>query len=96
MAGRALSFSDEGVYEVLSVRNSSEHNPFWHLASDGFWHLQLKEEPKEKVTPTKTWLKENVLYASFDDDMWVLLQNREYRNKMRNVIIDLINSQRAR
>ena len=75
---------------------ASINNPFWHLSSDGFWHLHLKEKYEGGATPTKTWLKENVLSASFDDDMWVLLQNREYRNKMLNVIIDLINSQKAK
>ncbi len=93
---RYLSLMKEYTKYSQFETPASINNPFWHLASDGFWHLQLKEEPKEKVTPTKTWLKDNVLYASFDDDMWVLLQNREYRNKMRNVIIDLINSQKRK
>ena len=35
-------------------------NPFWHLASDGFWHLQLKTKKEMSATPSKAWLKENV------------------------------------
>ena len=34
----------------------------WHVA-DGFWHLQLKMEAKKGTTPSKAWLKENVVRA---------------------------------
>ena len=55
-------------------------NPFWHLESDGFWHLHyLGEELSKTHTPSKKWLKENVRYASFDDDLWMLLQNQVMR-----------------
>lgn len=85
---RYLSLMKEYTKGSQFPNPASINNPFWHLASDGFWHLQLKEEPKEKVTPTKTWLKDNVLYASFDDDLFVLLQNPEWRMKIRNFIIE--------
>lgn len=63
-------------------------NPFWHLQGDGFWHLQSTKMPQEGVTPSKGWLKENVEFAYFDDDLWILLQNKEWRMKMRNYIIE--------
>jgi putative restriction endonuclease len=63
-------------------------NPFWHLQSDGFWHLQLAEKAKEGVSPSKHWLKDNVSYAYFDEDLWILLQNREWRLKLRDYIIE--------
>ena len=63
-------------------------NPFWHLQSDGFWHLQLVERPQEGVTPSKRWLKENVSYAYFDDDLWYLLQNKVWRLKLRDYIVE--------
>lgn len=62
-------------------------NPFWHLATDGFWHLKLKGETQKGITPSTKWLKENVIYASFDDDLWTLLQNKEWREKLREYII---------
>lgn len=61
-------------------------NPFWHLASDGFWHLHCKEEKIMKTTPSKRWLKDNVSYASFDEDLWVLLMNMSWRIKFQNFI----------
>ena len=41
-----------------------------------------------KATPSTAWLKENVEFARFDDDLWVLLQNREWRMKIRDFIIE--------
>ena len=63
-------------------------NPFWHLQSDGFWHLIQKSTAAEGMTPTKKWLKENVSYGHFDDDLWVLLQNKVWRQKLRDYIVE--------
>ena len=63
-------------------------NPFWHLHSDGFWHLQCIEEGQEGVTPSKRWLKEKVSFAYFDDDLWFLLQNKVWRLKLRDYIVE--------
>lgn len=64
------------------------NNPFWHLSTDGFWHLQLKVKEEMSTTPSKAWLKENVIYAGFDDDLWVLLQNKEWRIRLRDFIVE--------
>ncbi len=63
-------------------------NPFWHLQSDGFWHLRYETEPQGCTTPSKRWLKEKVDYAYFDDDLWLLLQNKVWRLKLRNYIVE--------
>lgn len=63
-------------------------NPFWHLATDGFWHLQLKTEAEKGVSPSRAWLKENVKCACFDDDLWALLQSKEWRTRMREFIVE--------
>ena len=36
----------------------------------------------------KIWLKENVSFASFDDDLWILLQNEAWRMKLREYIVE--------
>ena len=64
------------------------NNPFWHLSTDGFWHLKLKIKGKMSMTPSKAWLKENVTYAYFDDDLWILLQNKEWRTRLRDFIVE--------
>ena len=63
-------------------------NPFWHLATDGFWHLQLKTEAEKGVSPSRAWLEENVKCACFDDDLWVLLQSKEWRTQLREFIVE--------
>ena len=63
-------------------------NPFWHLQGDGFWHLIHKTAVAEGSTPTKKWLKENVTYGHFDDDLWVLLQSKVCRQKLRDYIVE--------
>ena len=63
-------------------------NPFWHLQGDGFWHLIHKTAVAEGLTPTKKWLKENVTYGHFDDDLWVLLQSKVWRQKLRDYIVE--------
>ncbi len=64
------------------------NNPFWHLSTDGFWHLQLKTKEEMSTTPSKAWLKENVTCACFDDDLWALLQNKEWRTRLRDFIVE--------
>jgi hypothetical protein len=39
-------------------------------------------------TPSTRWLQENVRYASFDDDLWILLQNETMRKRLHNYIIE--------
>jgi putative restriction endonuclease len=41
-----------------------------------------------KTTPSKKWLKENISYAYFDEDLWLLLQNQPWREKLRNFIVE--------
>ena len=63
-------------------------NPFWHLATDGFWTLQYRIDPPNGTSPSKRWLKENVQYAYFDEFLWILLQNKVWRTKLRDYIIE--------
>ena len=63
-------------------------NPFWHLSSDGFWNLQCRQSFKSDASPSKGWLRGYVEYAYFDESLWVLLQNKMWRMKMRDYIIE--------
>lgn len=88
----------EGRYNMLMQKYAKEsqfdgttgiEKPFWHLESDGFWHLNYQGERLSKGhTQSKAWLKENVEYAYFDEPLWILLQNKEWRLKLRNYIIE--------
>lgn len=88
----------EGRYKMLMSKYAKEsqfdnltgiEKPFWHLESDGFWHLNYQGERLCKGrTPSKAWLKESVDYAYFDEALWILLQNKEWRLKLRDYIIE--------
>lgn len=51
------------------------------------WHLQLRTEAGRGETPSKAWLKDNVVCARLDDELWVLLQNLEWRNRLCDFIV---------
>lgn len=63
-------------------------NPFWHLATDGFWNLQYRHALQTDASLSKRWLKDNVEFAYFDESLWILLENKEWRVKLRNFIIE--------
>ena len=48
----------------------------------------FSEGLQEGVTPSKRWLKEKVTFGCFDDDLWYLLQNKVWRLKLRDYIVE--------
>lgn len=63
--------------------------PFWHMETDGFWHLQYPGETLSKSrTPSKAWMMDNMEYACFDESLWILLQNKVWRLKLRDYIVE--------
>ena len=59
--------------------------PFYHLKSDGFYHLQGDFPIK---SPTPKLLKEKVDFAYFDESLWKILQKKEYRQELQKAIED--------
>ena len=88
----------EGRYNMLMSKYAKDSQfddkttidkPFWHLESDGFWHLNYQGERISKGhTPSKAWLRDYVDYACFDEALWILLQNKVWRTKLRDYIIE--------
>lgn len=88
----------EGRYKMLMQKYVKDsqfddktgiEKPFWHLETDGFWHLNYQGERLSKGhTPSKSWLKDNVEFAYFDESLWILLQNKVWRTKLRDYIIE--------
>ena len=64
--------------------------PFFHLNSSPFYHLIWKREtetPDNSITPSAKYLRENLLYAKLDDELWELLQDAESREYLRESIV---------
>ena len=64
--------------------------PFFHLSSASFYHLIWKQGVVLSTmasTPSAKYLRENLLYAKLDDELWELLQDAENRNYIKQNII---------
>lgn len=62
--------------------------PFFHLHSDGFWHISWIGDEREYInSPSRKFLVDHIDHVSLDDDLWVLLQNPDYRHRMMHFII---------
>lgn len=64
--------------------------PYFHLASSPFYHLIWRHgitHPSMSFSPSAKYLRENLLYAKFDDDLWELLQDAESREYIKQNII---------
>lgn len=72
----------------LLDKKTSIAMPFWHLQSDKFWYLEPPYPNAKDYSPSKKWLIDNIKFARLDDDLWYLLQDEAWRNKLRNFIID--------
>ena len=67
----------------------SLHNPFFHLKTNGFWHLdppELQSRPAG-VTPTEAYLRNVDATAKLDESLFVLCVMPEYRAILRQTLI---------
>ncbi len=65
--------------------------PFYHLHSEPFYDLIWKQTQiltTIRHTPSSKFLRENLLYAKLDDELWDLLKNAETREYLRRNIIN--------
>lgn len=65
--------------------------PFYHLCSSEFYHLcwiNGNRPPIKGHTPSAKYLRENLLYAKLDDELWDLLQEAENREYLKRCIIE--------
>ncbi len=77
----------------VSERKPNLALPFFHLKSEGFWHLQANagyETALKVATQIKTVsrLREIVASASFDNELFLLLTNTHDREVIRQTLID--------
>jgi len=66
--------------------------PFYHLKSEGFWHLKEKEGKKIVLTSANSisglrQLSEAVDYAQIDVNLWSLLLDSKSRSLLRNALV---------
>lgn len=77
-----IKYTDEleniyiNLYDEYGEVLSPMKYPFYHLQSDGFYHIKGNLPTK---SPTPKQLKEKIEYAYFDEQLWNLLQQEENR-----------------
>lgn len=86
-----------GIYETLFRKyffQGRQNNltplcyPFYYLQTDEFWHLSWKEHGECKTnSPSRAWLGRNMDYAYVDEELWFLLNNDEYSNRLKDYIV---------
>lgn len=87
------------IYECVfkqyaSMAKQSEHtppyHPFYHMQTSSFWHLNpLSSHSAIKTASASAgWLRNNVSYAYVDSCLWELLQQKDYRRRMAEFIVE--------
>jgi putative restriction endonuclease len=72
------------------IRPGSLALPFFHLQGDGFWHLLPRHESislGSQIT-SLTRLKEEIVGARLDEDLYDLVRSEENRDRLRSVLIE--------
>jgi len=77
---------------IMPIGSSASMSyPFYHLETSGFWHLVSTHGEQHQVGRTVSSVKRLLeLYqgAKLDDDLFILLNNKEYRNDLRSILIN--------
>jgi len=89
-----IKYSDEleGIYKGLYAKYGESLSPmkypFYHLTSDGFYHIKGLLPTK---SPTPKQLKERIEYAYLDPQLWELLQSEGNRQEIQKAIEEYFN-----
>ena len=67
--------------------NSTIYNPFFRLQNNGFWHL-YPIALRDSLPSSNRQLQRAGAYAQLDDDLFTILKVPEYREVLRQIIID--------
>jgi predicted restriction endonuclease len=77
--------------EYDDSNKSSMIVPYYHISSSSFYHLIWKRKERPAIsghTPSGKYLRENLLYAKLDDELWDLLQDAKNREILKQKIIN--------
>jgi putative restriction endonuclease len=67
--------------------------PFFHLSSEGFWHLLPRPGQRSfigqtRLSPSVGQLQQEILGARLDDELYALVVNPQTRDALRRVLIE--------
>lgn len=64
--------------------------PFFHMESESFWKLALKTGAKPQGSQGESHLYKYYLGAYIDEELMLLLLEKDIRNELRNLLIDMV------
>ena len=80
------------------IRPGSLALPFFHLQGDGFWHPLPRYEGTSlgSQMTSLTRLREEIVGARMDEDLYYLVRSEESRDRLRSVLIETYFSREMR
>ena len=81
----------EGLLFKANAKITPYSLPFFHLNAEPYYHIKWKESitpPRQAQSPSNRYLSNNVEFSFLDQELWTLLQDAEFRESMRQAIID--------
>lgn len=63
--------------------------PFYYLQTDGFWHLSFFAHSSTTTSsPSPAWVRRNCQYGYIDEELWILLSYKPYRDRMKQYLVE--------
>lgn len=63
--------------------------PFYHLHSDGFWHIRwIGGEKPPVISTSRKFIVDHIDHVCLDDDLWILLLHQDFRLRLMDFIIN--------
>lgn len=83
----------EGTFRKFFMQAQEEnltpmYYPWYYMKTDEFWKLAWKNGETTTPAPGEGWIKKHVSYAFLNDDLWVIAQNRDYRHKLMDFLVE--------
>lgn len=99
LAKNCLVLDDEKLltgYKLLQNKYHDENGaamrlPYFHLDREPFYHLVWRDgvtPPPHADSPSSKYLREHLLYAKLDDELWDLLQDTDCCKLLMQSVID--------
>lgn len=64
------------------------HYPVYYMDSEEFYHLKWNKDVIKVRVPSTKFIRNNILYAYFDNALWELLQEDQIRENFTSSIIN--------
>ena len=83
-------YKNWNLYVKSELFAPSFSTPFFHMESESFWRLALKTGAKPQGSQVESHLYKYYLGAYIDEELMLLLLEKDIRNELRNLLIDMV------